>query len=78
MIDSLTNGTTGVEDLKKQDDGKLIDHIFRHTSLVRGKSVMMIPDDQKEDLRAAMTSIISAVKASGYAKWPVVVGTSPQ
>ena len=60
------------------NSGKYVMFGNRAIGLVRGKSVLMIPDDQKEDLRTAMTSIVSAVKASGYAKWPVVVGTSPQ
>lgn len=34
MVDSIISDTSGVEELKKQDDGKLVDHIFRFTSLI--------------------------------------------
>lgn len=60
------------------DSGKYVMFGNMDIGLVRGKSVLLIPENQKQELRTAMTSIVTAVKASGYAKWPVVVGTSPQ
>lgn len=47
MIDSLISDTRGVEDLKKQDDGKLIDHIFRFNSLVGNLSDIYYIGDSK-------------------------------
>ena len=47
MVDSLISDTRGVEDLKKQDDGKLIDHIFRTTSLVGNLSDIYYIGDSK-------------------------------
>lgn len=47
MIDSLISDTRGVEELKKQDDGKLIDHIFRSTSLVGNLSDIYYIGDSK-------------------------------
>ena len=47
MVDSLMSDSSGVEDLKKQDDGKLIDHIFRFTSLVGNISDIYYIGDSK-------------------------------
>ena len=47
MIDSLISDTRGVEDLKQQDDGKLIDHIFRFTSLIGNLSDIYFIGDSK-------------------------------
>lgn len=56
MVDSIISKTRGVEELKKQDDGKLIDHIFRFTSLLGSKSDIYFigdskhyPDDKKPE-----------------------------
>lgn len=47
MVDSLISDTGGVEDLKKQDDGKLVDHIFRFTSLIGSVSDIYFIGDSK-------------------------------
>jgi hypothetical protein len=47
MVDSLISDASGVEDLKKQDDGKLVDHIFRYPSLVGNISDIYFIGDSK-------------------------------
>lgn len=47
MVDSLMSDASGVEDLKKQDDGKLVDHIFRFTSLIGNISDIYYIGDSK-------------------------------
>ena len=47
MIDRLISDTHGVEDLKKQDDGKLIDHIFKFKSLIDNRSDIYYIGDSK-------------------------------
>ncbi len=48
MIDSLVSYTKGVEELKKkQDDGKLIDHIFRYKSLIGNEYDIYFIGDSK-------------------------------
>lgn len=47
MIDRLLSDERGIDELKKQDDGKLIDHIFRHTSLLdKSKDIYYIGDSK--------------------------------
>ena len=47
MVDSIISDSGGVEDLKKQDDGKLVDHIFRFTSLIGNLSDIYYIGDSK-------------------------------
>lgn len=47
MIDTLISDTHGVEELKKQSDGKLVDHIFRYTSLIGNKDDIYYIGDSK-------------------------------
>lgn len=47
MVDSIISDTNGVEELKKQDDGKLVDHIFRFTSLIGKNSDIYFIGDSK-------------------------------
>lgn len=68
MIDSLISDTRGVEDLKKQDDGKLIDHIFRHTSLVGGKSDIYYIGDSKYYAEGHHPTGVALYKQFTYAK----------
>lgn len=47
MVDSLISDTGGVEELKKQDDGHLVDHIFRFPSLIGNNSDIYYIGDSK-------------------------------
>lgn len=47
MIDSLVSDTRGVEALKNQADGHLVDHIFSFPSLIGGKSDIYFIGDSK-------------------------------
>ena len=47
MVDSIISDPRGVESLKTQKDGKLIDHIFRYTSLVGGLADIYYIGDSK-------------------------------
>lgn len=47
MVDSIISDAHGIEDLKKQDDGKLVDHIFRYTSLIGNISDIYYIGDSK-------------------------------
>jgi serine/threonine protein kinase len=42
--------------------------------LVRGKTVMPMPADEKSDLRTAMLAMVATVQNSGYSAWPIVIG----
>ncbi len=68
MIDSLISDTRGVEDLKKQDDGKLVDHIFRYTSLIGSISDIYFIGDSKYYRDDLQPEGIALYKQFTYAK----------
>ena len=68
MIDSLISDVRGVEDLKKQDDGKLIDHIFRFTSLIGNFSDIYYIGDSKYYKDGNNPEGIALYKQFTYAK----------
>ncbi len=68
MIDRLISDTRGVEDLKKQDDGHLIDHIFRFTSLIGKLSDIYFIGDSKYYTDGNRPEGIALYKQFTYAK----------
>jgi hypothetical protein len=68
MVDSLISDTRGVEDLKKQDDGHLIDHIFRATSLLGNVSDIYYIGDSKYYKDDDRPKGVALYKQFAYAK----------
>lgn len=68
MIDRLVTDTHGVENLKKQDDGKLIDHIFRYTSLVGKRHDIYFIGDSKYYSDKKKPEGVALYKQFTYAK----------
>lgn len=68
MIDRLISDPQGVEDLKDQKDGKLIDHIFRYTSLFGGKSEIYYIGDSKYYKDTNRPEGVALYKQFTYAK----------
>jgi serine/threonine protein kinase len=56
------------------DTGKYVLFGNHSLGLVRGKSVLVIPEGEKTEIRNAMLTIVGAVQQSGQPSWPVVVG----
>ncbi len=68
MIDRLISDTRGVEDLKKQDDGHLIDHIFRFNSLIGNLSDIYFIGDSKYYTDGNRPEGVALYKQFTYAK----------
>lgn len=68
MIDRLISDARGVEALKKQDDGKLIDHIFRFKSLIGNLSDIYFIGDSKYYSDGNNPEGIALYKQFTYAK----------
>ncbi len=68
MIDRLISDIRGVEDLKKQDDGHLIDHIFRFTSLIGNLSDIYFIGDSKYYTDGNRPEGVALYKQFTYAK----------
>ncbi len=69
MVDKLISTPKGVEDLKKkQEDGKLIDHIFRFKSLLSKKSDIYYIGDSKYYRDDNKPSGVALYKQFTYAK----------
>ena len=68
MVDSLISDASGVEDLKKQDDGKLVDHIFRFSSLIGNISDIYYIGDSKYYRDDKRPEGIALYKQFTYAK----------
>ena len=68
MVDRLVTDTRGVEALKKQDDGHLIDHIFRFTSLIGRRSDIYYIGDSKYYADTNRPKGVALYKQFAYAK----------
>jgi serine/threonine protein kinase len=58
------------------DSGKYVLFGNHSMGLVRGRSVLVIPEGERVDIRTAMLEIVNAVRLSGQPSWPVIVGRS--
>ncbi len=68
MIDKLISDTHGVEELKKQDDGHLIDHIFKFKSLIDNRSDIYYIGDSKYYDSSRRPEGVALYKQFTYAK----------
>ena len=68
MIDALVSDTRGVEPLKNQQDGKLIDHIFCFPSLLGAKSNIYFIGDSKYYADKHRPEGVALYKQFTYAK----------
>lgn len=68
MVDRLVTDTKGVEALKKQDDGHLIDHIFRYTSLIGRRSEIYYIGDSKYYADETRPRGVALYKQFSYAR----------
>lgn len=68
MIDAIISDPTGVEALKNQQDGKLIDHIFRYTSLVGKFSDIYYIGDSKYYMDGNNPEGVALYKQFTYAR----------
>ena len=68
MVDSVLSDVRGVEDLREQEDGKLIDHIFRFTSLIGNDSDIYFIGDSKYYPDNSRPEGVALYKQFTYAK----------
>lgn len=68
MIDSLISNDQGVTELKKQKDGKLVDHIFRYKSLIGSQAEIYYIGDSKYYSDANRPEGVALYKQFTYAK----------
>lgn len=68
MIDALVSDTRGVEALKNQADGHLVDHIFSFPSLIGGKSDIYFIGDSKYYKDIKRPEGVALYKQFTYAK----------
>lgn len=68
MIDSLISDDSGVKELKKQQDGKLVDHIFRHKSLIGSHTDIYYIGDSKYYIDTNRPEGVALYKQFTYAK----------
>lgn len=68
MVDALISDARGVEDLKNQADGHLVDHIFRFKSLIGNKSDIYFIGDSKYYKDTNRPEGVALYKQFTYAK----------